>query len=144
MLATGLSLPFAQWPVVSISFLLPSHLSLHLISLLPCPAFSYPRVQEHLPAFLTLLLCQSLPNESKNQPSICCQLSALSICVPGPFSHPVSVSSVHITSSLEHLFFCLCRGYATGCLCQKILGTLSIVTILLIPALTVSPGDAQV
>lgn len=50
-LVTGLSLPFAQWPVVSIPFLLPSHLPLHLISFLPCPAFSSPPLLLHLPAF---------------------------------------------------------------------------------------------
>lgn len=54
----------------------------------------------------------------------CYLLSALSspVCVPGPFSHPVSVSSVQIRSLLGHLLFCLCRGYTTGCLFQKILG----------------------
>ena len=119
---TGLSLPFAQWPVVSIPFLLPSHLSLHLISLFPCPAFSSPPLLLHLPAFPTLFRYQSLPNKSKDQPAICCQPSAAPICVPGPFSHPVTVSFVQITSSLGHLLFCLCRGYTTGCLCQKILG----------------------
>jgi len=121
-LVTGLSLPFAQWPVVSNPFLLLSHLFLHLISLFPCPAFSSPPLLLHLPAFPTLFLSQPLPNKSKDQPAICFQPSARPVCIPRPSSHPVSVSSVPTTSSLGYLLFCLFRGYTTRCLYQKIRG----------------------
>lgn len=65
-----------------------------------CPAFSFTApASACLPHHLPLSIFTAT----------CCQPSAHPVCVPVPFSHPVSVSSVQITSSLGHLLFCFCN-----------------------------------
>lgn len=128
-LVTGLSLPFAQWPVVSIPFLLPPHFPLHLISLFRCPAFYSPPLLLHLSAFPIHFLYQSLPNKSKDQPAICCQPSAPLFVSQAPFP-TLCLSHLFRSQAFQDICFSVSAGDTQqDAFARRSLGTHRIVTI---------------